>query len=157
METTLPDKSGQPWQGLSDGGPHRALSGHHELLAECGRGDMGVVYRARHRTLDRLVALKVMRPGAPLDRFLREAQLLAQIRSPHVVAVHDCEVLPDRCPMLAVEWVEGTNLLEVIAIRRGPLPEERCRRECARPAPAGSPPSGSFPFSIRRPPAAMLL
>ncbi len=123
METTLPDKSVPPWQGLSDEA-HRSLSGRYELLGEVGRGGMGVVYRARHRTLERPVALKVMLPGAPIDRFLREAQLLAQIRSPHVVAVHDCEVLPDGCPMLAMEWVEGTTLQAVIAARNGPLPED---------------------------------
>jgi eukaryotic-like serine/threonine-protein kinase len=87
-----------------------ALATRYDLLGEVGRGGMGVVYKARHRMLDKLVALKVTLPGAPIDRFLREARLAAQIRSPHVVAVHDCDVLPDGWPLLVMEWIEGTTL-----------------------------------------------
>src|SRR5262245_34661020 len=122
METTLPEKGAQDWPGLGDE-TLRVLNARFELLGEVGRGGMGVVYRARHKTLDRHVALKVMLPVASPERFLREARLSAQIRSPHVVAVHDCELLPDGWPMLVLEWVEGTNLLALIEAAKGPLPE----------------------------------
>src|SRR5215831_5539040 len=122
MDTTVPERHSNRWSELSDQAL-QALSARYDLLEEVGRGGMGVVFRARHRTLDRLVALKITLPGAPTERFLREARLLAQIRSPQVVAVHDCEALPDGCPVLVMEWIEGTNLQAVIEQRQGPLPE----------------------------------
>jgi O-acetyl-ADP-ribose deacetylase (regulator of RNase III) len=86
---------------------------------------MGIVYRARHKTLNRQVAIKVMLPGSDTGRFLREAQLLAKIKSSYVVAVHDFDVLPSGCPMLVLEWVEGTNLHHLIKTRGEPLSEDK--------------------------------
>jgi serine/threonine protein kinase len=97
----------------------------YEILGEVGRGGMGVVYRARHKKLDRQVAIKVTLPGAPPERFLREARLLALIRSPHVVAIHDFDVLPNGCPMLVMEWVEGGSLHHAMQARGGAVPEEQ--------------------------------
>jgi O-acetyl-ADP-ribose deacetylase (regulator of RNase III)/tRNA A-37 threonylcarbamoyl transferase component Bud32 len=71
---------------------------------------MGVVYRARHKGLDRQVALKVMQTEAGPKRFQHEAQLLARVRSPHVVAVHDFEILPSGASVIVMEWIEGSNL-----------------------------------------------
>jgi serine/threonine protein kinase len=96
----------------------------YDLLDEAGRGGMGVVYRARHRALDRLVAVKLTLPGASADRFLREARLLARIKSAHVVTVHDFDVLPNGCPMLVMEWVEGTDLQRLIRQQGTGLAEE---------------------------------
>src|SRR5262249_10127878 len=85
----------------------------YDIIAEVARGGMGIVYRGRHKILDKKVAIKVLLPGRSTERFLREARLLAQINSPYVVTIHDFEILPDGRPMLCMEWVEGTNLLEV--------------------------------------------
>jgi hypothetical protein len=68
--------------------------GEHDLLEEIGQGGMGLVYRARHRRLQRLVALKMLRadvlPSAgDVQRFRNEAELLAQLDHPHIVPVHD--------------------------------------------------------------------
>jgi O-acetyl-ADP-ribose deacetylase (regulator of RNase III)/tRNA A-37 threonylcarbamoyl transferase component Bud32 len=101
-----------------------AFSARYELVGEVGRGGMGAVYRARHKILDRPVAIKITLPDAATDRFLREARLLAKIKSPYVVAVHDFEVLPSGCPALVMEWVEGTNLQQRIKARCGPLAED---------------------------------
>jgi serine/threonine protein kinase len=84
---------------------------------------MGRVYRGRHRSLEKDVAIKVTLPGAPVARFLREARLLARIKSPHVVQVYDFEILPNDCPMLVMEWVEGTDLARVIKDQGMPLAE----------------------------------
>jgi serine/threonine-protein kinase len=56
------------------------------------------------------VAVKVLLPGAPLQRFLREAKLLAKVKSPNVVSVHDFDALPDGRPLLVMEWVQGHDL-----------------------------------------------
>jgi serine/threonine protein kinase len=100
------------------------LSTRYELLGEIGRGGMGVVYRARHRQLDRLMAVKLIRPGLDADRFLREARLLAKVRSPHVVAIHDCDVLLDGSPMLVMELIDGTDLRKLIQAAGSPLNED---------------------------------
>jgi serine/threonine protein kinase len=96
----------------------------YRIESELGRGAMGVVYKAWQLKLDRPVAIKVLLLGGPVERFLREAKLLAQINSPFVVAVHDSDVLPDGSPILVMEWVEGTNLLETIRLRGGQLSED---------------------------------
>jgi serine/threonine protein kinase len=86
---------------------------------------MGIVYRARHKPLDRSVAVKLTLPGASAERFLREARLLARIRSPYVVTIHDFEVLPNGCPILVMEWVAGTDLRKLLRDQRTGLPEEQ--------------------------------
>src|SRR6476660_7322720 len=64
-------------------------------IFEClGRGGMGVVYKARQKAVNRLVALKLLAPERVLDpkfaeRFAREAQALAQLNHPNVVTIHD--------------------------------------------------------------------
>src|SRR5262249_12953133 len=65
-----------------------------EILELLGEGGMGAVYKARQRGLDRLVALKILPPRASQDpafaeRFTREAQALARLSHPNIVAVHD--------------------------------------------------------------------
>src|SRR5262249_28437433 len=53
------------------------------------------------------------------------ARFLARIKSPHVVTVHDFDVLPDGRPVLVMEWIDGENLLSALRGQRGPLPEDR--------------------------------
>ena len=65
-----------------------------EILELVGRGGMGVVYKARQKRLDRLVALKILSPKIAQDpafaeRFAREARAMAMLSHPHIVAVHD--------------------------------------------------------------------
>jgi serine/threonine protein kinase len=122
FESTSLDPPYSHWLGLTEAAL-QALAARYEVLEEIGRGGMGVVYKARHRTLGRLVALKVTLPGISRERFLREARLLAAIGSPYVVVVHDCDELPDGFPVLVMEWIEGSNLQRILKERDGPLPE----------------------------------
>jgi tRNA A-37 threonylcarbamoyl transferase component Bud32 len=98
-----------------------------EVLELIGQGGMGAVYKARQRTLDRVVALKVLPPeGLPgvdpaafAERFAREAKALAKLNHPGIVAVYDFgqtparESLPALC-WFVMEYVEGTNLRDAI-------------------------------------------
>ena len=107
--------------------PRGACVGRFVVVEELGRGGMAVVYRAYDPQLDRLVALKVVGP-APLDgidrrrdrdRLLREAQALARLTHPNVVAVHDVGTVEGRV-WIAMELVVGRSLGEVLATDRPP-------------------------------------
>jgi serine/threonine protein kinase len=95
----------------------------YEILGEVGRGGMGIVFRARHKLLDRQVAIKVKHREGSAERFLREARLLAQVRSPYVVGVHDFQILSSGHPLLVLEWVEGTDLQRLLNQHGGALRE----------------------------------
>jgi serine/threonine protein kinase len=65
-----------------------------EIIECLGRGGMGVVYKARQKALNRMVALKLLAPERVknvefAERFAREAQALAQLAHPHIVTIHD--------------------------------------------------------------------
>jgi WD40 repeat protein len=92
--------------------------GEYVLLREVGRGGMGVVYQARHRSLQRLVALKMILAGgfaseSQRQRFRREAELAARVQHPNIVQVYEIGE-QDGHPFLAMEWVEGGTLAEKI-------------------------------------------
>lgn len=107
-----------------------SFSGIHryDIEKEVGRGAMGIVYRATHKLLKKTVALKVVHPGESGLRFHREAQVLARIRSPFVVTVHDFEELPNGTFVLCMEWVDGGNLSDVMLSRGGRLRENQAVR-----------------------------
>lgn len=100
----------------------------YEILDLLGRGGMGAVYLARHRSLDRLVALKLL-PGEYsgdekfVQRFHREARALARLHHPNIVGVHDFGSTADGWLYLAMEHVEGRTLGDLIRERRPGLPE----------------------------------
>ncbi len=102
--------------------------GDYAIVSVAGSGGMGVVYRANQRSLERVVALKVIRQGIAdsedyRDRFLREARLAASVDHPHVVSVYDVGEQESRL-FLAMQWVDGQELRSLID-REGPLPPER--------------------------------
>src|SRR5262249_589500 len=88
--------------------------GDYDILAEVGRGGMGVVYKARHRGPHRLAALKMVLAGEFASseqelRFRLEAELAARVQHPNIVQVYEIGSYEGR-PFLALEWVEGGSL-----------------------------------------------
>ncbi|MCE9574970.1 MAG: serine/threonine protein kinase, partial [Deltaproteobacteria bacterium] len=104
------------------------LLGRYRIVAELGRGAMGVVYRAHDTNLEREVAIKAMsselraNPVA-LNLFTQEAKALAQLNHPNIVAVYDQATDGDDTYMM-MELVEGTTLEAVLA-ERGAVPWRR--------------------------------
>ena len=96
----------------------------YEILDELGRGGMGVVYRARHLRLNRLVALKMILAGghagpAERDRLRAEAEAIARLHHPGVVQVYEAGEC-DGLPFVALELCTGGSLVRLLAA--GPLP-----------------------------------
>ena len=102
--------------------------GHFRIIDYLGTGGMGVVYKAYHHTLGRLVALKVIRPELAGDqefivRFLREGRAAAAIDHPNVLPVLDAG-FDDGHLYLAMHFAAGGDVASLLE-RHGPLPEAR--------------------------------
>ncbi|MBI3822598.1 MAG: ABC transporter substrate-binding protein [Planctomycetes bacterium] len=117
-ETLAPHASG-PVEKFAFLGPAEAPDelgrlGHYRVMRLVGQGGMGIVFEAIDTQLQRPVALKVMKPDVAKDesarlRFLREARITAQVKSDHVVVIH--QVSPNNeLPFLAMEFLRGDPL-----------------------------------------------
>lgn len=109
-------------QPASGGEPERVF-GDYDLLDQLGAGGMGVVYRARHRTLGRIVALKMIRRGTlatanDLARFRAEALASAHLDHPQVIPIYEVGEV-DGQPFFTMKFVPGSTLASRLA--EGPL------------------------------------
>lgn len=94
--------------------PGVVIAGKYQLTSMVAHGGMGAVWRARHLLLDVDVAVKLMAPALAVSpdqrvRFLREAKAAAQIKSPHIVQIHDVGLDGDT-PYIVMELLEGEDL-----------------------------------------------
>jgi serine/threonine-protein kinase len=117
---------GFPAPAAASAGAAPATIAGYRIVDRLGEGGMGVVYRAVHATLDREVALKVMRPELAQNerfvaRFLREARTAARIDHPNVVTVYDAGVDAGYL-FIAMRHVAGGDLAQAVK-ERGPMPQ----------------------------------
>jgi serine/threonine protein kinase len=103
----------------------KVIAGRYRIVRRLGTGAMGAVYLARHLIMGRHDAIKVLRGEVAGDaetvaRFMRGARVVSGIRHPNVCTVYDCGTIEDGSPFLAMEFVEGETLKELLE-REGAL------------------------------------
>jgi serine/threonine-protein kinase len=128
--------------------------GSYRLESRLGAGGMGEVWKASHRLLARPAAIKLIRASASRNiagssddvqrRFEREAQVIAQLRSPHTVTLFDFGIADDGSFYYVMELLDGLDA-DALIKRAGPFPPngpctffDRCAIRCPRPRRAGS-------------------
>jgi serine/threonine-protein kinase len=116
---------------LLHGQGDRLIVGRYVILDRIGGGGMGRVYKARHRLLGRIAALKFIAPRylarpVAVPRFLREMRLVGRLDHPNIVRAHDAHQ-NSGVPYIVMEYVPGQDL-ERLALSRGPLPPEEIAR-----------------------------
>ena len=112
--------------------------GNYVGLDKLGEGGMGIVLKAEHRRMKRIVALKVISPAAinargALQRFEREVQAVAKLEHPNIVTAHDADLAGDT-HFLVMQFVDGDDLAEMVK-QSGPLTVDRavdCVLQAAR-------------------------
>ncbi len=103
--------------------------GKYRILQKIGSGGMGSVYKAMQPNIDRMVAIKILHPKLVnrkdlVSRFSREAKALGHLSHPNTVKVFDDGVLEDNSLFIAMEYLEGRNLNQIVRTG-GPMPVER--------------------------------
>src|SRR5579864_7891379 len=111
--------------------PGTFLSGRYEIMQLLGQGGMGAVYKARDKELDRLVAIKLIRPELArnpeiLQRFKQELILARQVTHKNVIRIFDLGQ-SDGVKFITMEFVEGQDLRSLL-LERGKLPPEQAAR-----------------------------
>src|SRR5882724_7714962 len=102
------------------------LDGRYKIESVLGEGGMGIVYLARHKVIDKRVAVKVLRPDFAhqkeiTDRFLQEARAASSIGNPHIVDISDFGTMSDGSTYFVMEWLDGIPL-SALTRGREPVP-----------------------------------
>jgi serine/threonine protein kinase/CheY-like chemotaxis protein len=101
----------------------------YEVVMALGRGSTGIIYKAKHLYLNRLVALKVLHPqliaeAESVARFKREAQAISSLNHPNVITVYDFGITPEGLPFIVMDFSGGETLMSRITSRDHLGPEE---------------------------------
>lgn len=112
------------------------LGDRYELNSVLGQGKSGMVFKARHRHLDRFVAVKLFSPEAVNDktaflRFEREAHSVGRLNHPNIVTVFDVGRWKNERPFLVMDFIDGMDLQDLMG-KEGRLPLERGLRICTQ-------------------------
>ncbi len=99
--------------------PGTVLLDRYEVLERIGQGGMSVVYKGRHRLMNRVYAIKMLLPQlvvnpTSLKRFQQEARAASALAHPNVIAVHDFGISPQGHPYMVMDYLEGVGLSELI-------------------------------------------
>lgn len=106
----------------------RLILGNYVILDRIGRGGMGIVYKAQHRRMGHIVALKMLAPEvmnskAALPRFQREVRAAGRLNHRNIVNAYDADQI-DNIHFLILEYVRGTDLGKLVR-ERGPMPVDQ--------------------------------
>jgi eukaryotic-like serine/threonine-protein kinase len=106
--------------------PGTLLEGKYEILDKIREGGMGAIYRVRHRLLDEVRVVKVMKPNVVADadlrrRFTEEARTATRLKHPNICTIHDFALDPDGMAYLVMEYIQGVSLADLLKMRGAPL------------------------------------
>jgi eukaryotic-like serine/threonine-protein kinase len=110
----------------------KVFADRYDILSILGEGGMSIVYKARHRLMNRIVAIKLLSgsmigDGQGLERFKQEARAVSLLTHPNIIAVHDFGIIDEVQAYLVMDYLDGTNLARVVE-NEGALPAERAVR-----------------------------
>jgi serine/threonine protein kinase len=99
--------------------PGTLIEGKYEILGKIREGGMGSIYKVRHKLLDEIRVVKVMRPEMVGDeelrrRFAEEAKTATRLKHPHIGTIYDFALDEDGTAYLVMEFIEGVNLAELM-------------------------------------------
>ncbi len=105
--------------------PGTLIEGKYEILGKMGEGGMGAIYKVRHRLLDEIRVVKVMRPQVAVDeelklRFAEEAKTATRLKHPNIGTIHDFALDEDGTAYLVMEFIDGVNLSELLVLKGSP-------------------------------------
>ncbi len=108
--------------------PGTLLEGKYEILDKIREGGMGSIYRVRHRLLEEIRVVKVMKPGVVADadlrrRFIEEARTATRLKHPNICTIHDFAIDETGMAYLVMEFIDGVSVSELLKLHgQPPLP-----------------------------------